>query len=106
MEKMFVFTAILLLGLQQIWASRPLEEEQWLHKNNLVIQSLQRGTVRGSQKNPCSTVPGRSRGRCTLTEMNFAGHVARPTPPFPDVVVKFGPPSIIVTETRKQGSSS
>ncbi|CAL0321026.1 unnamed protein product [Lupinus luteus] len=79
--KMFVFTTILLLGLHQICASRPLEEEQWLHKN-LIIQSLQRGTVRGSQKNPCSTVPGRSRGRCILTQMNFAGHVAHATPSF------------------------
>ncbi|OIW07159.1 hypothetical protein TanjilG_10132 [Lupinus angustifolius] len=79
--KMFVFTTILLLGLHQIYASRPLEEEQWLHKN-LIIQSLQRGTVRGSQKNPCSTVPGRSRGRCILTQKNFAGHVAHATPSF------------------------
>jgi hypothetical protein len=31
--------------------------------------------VKGSQKNPCSTVPGRSRGRCTLGEIHVAGHL-------------------------------
>ncbi|KAK7269172.1 hypothetical protein RIF29_21888 [Crotalaria pallida] len=105
--KMLVFTTILLLGLHQICASRLLVEEQWLHKN-LIIQSLQRGPVRGSQKNPCSTVPGRSHGRCTLTQMNFAGQVVHaPLLPFPDVVVKFGTASIDVTEkTQKQDSSS
>ncbi|CAJ2631464.1 unnamed protein product [Trifolium pratense] len=36
---------------------------------------LQRGPVKGSQKNPCSTVPGRSRGRCTLAEIHVAGHL-------------------------------
>jgi hypothetical protein len=36
---------------------------------------LQRGPVKGSQKNPCSTVAGRSRGRCTLGEIHVAGHL-------------------------------
>lgn len=36
---------------------------------------LQRGPVKGSTKNPCSTVPGRSNGRCTLAEIHVAGHV-------------------------------
>ncbi|KAK7344164.1 hypothetical protein VNO77_13492 [Canavalia gladiata] len=84
--KMFVFTIILLLGLQQIWALRPLKEGQLMQKN-LVIQSLPRGPVQGSQSNPCSTVPGRSRGRCTLAEINVADHVAQPPPPSPDSVI-------------------
>ncbi|CAL5194601.1 unnamed protein product [Lathyrus oleraceus] len=37
---------------------------------------LQRGPVKGSTKNPCSTVPGRSKGRCTLAEIHVAGHVS------------------------------
>nr|KYP71776.1 hypothetical protein KK1_011049 [Cajanus cajan] len=50
-------TMILLLSLEKTRAGRTLEGEQWLHKN-LVFHSLQRGPVRGSQRNPCSTVPG------------------------------------------------
>ncbi|RZB45305.1 hypothetical protein D0Y65_054905 [Glycine soja] len=72
--KMLMFTTILLLGLQQIWAFRPLKEDQWL-KQRLVIQSLQRGHVQHSERNPCSTVPGRSKGRCT-SEINVADHVS------------------------------
>ncbi|KAK7376277.1 hypothetical protein VNO78_34740 [Psophocarpus tetragonolobus] len=78
-KKILLFTAILLLGLQQIWAFRPLKEDQWL-KQRLIIQSLQRGTVQGSQRNPCSTVPGRNRGRCT-SQISFTDHVARAPPP-------------------------
>jgi len=71
---MLVFTAILVLSLQEAWGFRPLKEKQpW--QNKLIIQSLQRGPVQGSQRNPCSTVPGRSRGRCTF-ETNVA-----PAPP-------------------------
>ncbi|KAK7277809.1 hypothetical protein RJT34_22826 [Clitoria ternatea] len=79
--KMLVFTAIMVLsGMQQIWAIRPLKEDQ-LWQRNIVIQSLQRGPVQGSQRNPCSTVPGRSRGRCTLAETNVdAGHVVHAPP--------------------------
>ncbi|KAJ1385115.1 hypothetical protein SESBI_41900 [Sesbania bispinosa] len=73
--KMCVLTTIfLLLSLQSIFGARTLEGEEWSQKN-LLFQSLQRGPVKQSQKNPCSTVPGRSRGRCTLGEMNVAGHV-------------------------------
>ncbi|TKY52111.1 26S protease regulatory subunit 10B [Spatholobus suberectus] len=83
--KMLVFTTILLLGLQQIWAFRPLKEDQLLQKG-LVIQLLPRGPVQGSRRNPCSTVPGRSHGRCTLAEINVAGHVAHAPPTLPEVV--------------------
>jgi len=53
---------------------------------------LQRGPVKGSQKNPCSTVPGRSKGRCTLAEIHVAGHinVVHSSPSFPaDIIPKF-----------------
>lgn len=97
MKMMFVFTTILLLGLHKILAARTLEgDQQWLQQKNLLIQSLQRGPVKSSKKNPCSTVPGRSRGHCTLSEMNVAGHVAH-------AALKFGAPSINAYVTPKKG---
>ncbi|CAJ2652260.1 unnamed protein product [Trifolium pratense] len=88
--KMLVFTTLIILfGSQQIRAVRPLsiEKEFLLLQKNVAIQSLQRGPVQGSQTNPCSTVPGRNHGRCTLANMNVAGHVAHPIPPpFPVLV--------------------
>ncbi|TKY61363.1 hypothetical protein E2542_SST11214 [Spatholobus suberectus] len=103
--KMWVFTiVIVLLSLQKIRAARTLEGEQWLHKN-LVLHSLQRGPVQPSQRNPCSTVPGRSRGHCTLGAINVAGHVVHAPPLFQDVVTKFGPalpPSIDANGTPER----
>lgn len=80
MIKLGMFTTlILVLSLENIRAARTLEGEEWLQKKNvLIFQSLQRGPVKGSQKNPCSTVPGRSRGRCTLAEIHVAGHAPPP----------------------------
>lgn len=104
--KMLVFSTIMLLSLEKIWGARTLDGEQWMHKNILVLQSLPRGPVKNSQKNPCSTVPGRGKGRCALEEMNVAGHVAHappsPSPPpplFPDIVPKFGRASINADES-------
>ncbi|RDX68147.1 hypothetical protein CR513_52895, partial [Mucuna pruriens] len=85
---------IVLLSLEKKSVARTLEGEQWLQKN-LVLHSLPRGNVRGSQRNPCSTVPGRSRGRCTL------GVVHAPLL-LPDIVPNFGealPPSINANAT-------
>jgi len=86
MKIMLVFTTIiLLLGSQQIRARPLLIEKQFflLLQKNVAIQSLQRGPVQSSQTNPCSTVPGRSRGRCTLADVNVADHVAQPPPQQP-----------------------
>ncbi|KAL2325368.1 hypothetical protein Fmac_024426 [Flemingia macrophylla] len=78
--KMLVFTTIMVLSLHQMYAFRPLKEGPfWQQK--LLIQSLQRGPVQRSQRNPCSTVPGRSRGRCTLAENDVVVHHAPPPPP-------------------------
>ncbi|QHN77784.1 hypothetical protein HN51_055147 [Arachis hypogaea] len=94
MKKAFVFVAILMLGLHQINASRPLKlrDGQLLfnQKNKLQILMLPRGPVTGSQPNPCSTVPGRRRGRCAA-EVNHGAYAA-PPPPFPDMLAnnKFG----------------
>lgn len=99
-------TMILVLSLEKTRGTRTLEGEQWLH-NNLVLHSLQRGPVRSSQRNPCSTVPGRSRGRCTLGEINVAGHqyhvaIAHAPPLFQNVLPKFGEakPSIHTPKDR------
>ncbi|MED6176164.1 hypothetical protein PIB30_085445 [Stylosanthes scabra] len=99
MKKYFVFITILMLGLHQINALRPLklrgEDGQLIvnQKNKLILmmQSLPRGPLRGSQPNPCSTVPGQRRGRCTA-EVNHGAYAAPPPPLFPgDMVVnKFG----------------
>ncbi|KAL2325391.1 hypothetical protein Fmac_024449 [Flemingia macrophylla] len=62
--KMLVFKMILVLSLHQMYAFRPLKEGQFLQQG-LIIQALQRGLVPGSRRNPCSTIPGRSRGSCT-----------------------------------------
>ena len=92
---MCALATVLLLSLHTTWGARTLEGKQWLKKDTTVtiFQSLQRGPVKPSQRNPCSTVPGRSKGHCTLSEMNVAGHVAlahAAPPAYPDTLVKFG----------------
>ncbi|KAE8728496.1 Phosphoribosylaminoimidazole carboxylase atpase-subunit isoform 1 [Hibiscus syriacus] len=92
----FISAIVLLLSFQHVLATRPLDEEDDVHSfnENLIVQSLQRGPVPPSTGNPCTNIPGRSRGRCTLTEMNTIGdggvaayHAAQPV--FPEFVVKF-----------------
>ncbi|XP_054797758.1 uncharacterized protein LOC129302867 [Prosopis cineraria] len=100
-----VLATIMILSLQQIMAARPLEGELWLQKN-LVIQSLRRGPVEGPHRNPCSTIPGRSRGRCAFQINVDAGHVAyaQPPPAFPDQPVNFGAASMLYNDTLHQNS--
>ncbi|XP_021888699.1 uncharacterized protein LOC110807772 [Carica papaya] len=94
---------------QKTAAVRLLDEEQWLAKN-LIVQSLQRGPVPPSGGNPCTFIPGRNRGRCTLSEMDVAGQFPRaPAAAFPDIVVDFGAVTAGnsgANETQKQDSSS
>lgn len=80
LNKQFLTITVLICAIlsvsfcQQISATRLLllDGEQWLQKNP-ILQSLQRGPVPPvGRGNPCTFIPGRSRGRCTLTEMNFA----------------------------------
>ncbi|XP_038999183.1 protein ACCELERATED CELL DEATH 6-like [Hibiscus syriacus] len=96
----FVFISVVLNSTLHpfpplFWATRPLDEEDDVHSfnENLIVQSLQRGPVPPSAGNRCTNIPGRSRGRCTLTEMNAVGgggvaayHAAPPV--FPEFVVK------------------
>ncbi|OMO71985.1 hypothetical protein CCACVL1_18003 [Corchorus capsularis] len=92
----FIFAIVLLLSFDQhVLATRPLDEEVQVptFNKNVILQSLQRGPVPPSGGNPCTNTPGRSRGRCTLTEMNVVGGhggVAHPPPAFPEYVVSFG----------------
>lgn len=95
----------------QASAMRPLFEEQWLQKNPIKIQSLRKGPVPSRGGNPCTYIPGRGRGRCTLTQMNFAAtataHATQPA--FPDIVEKFAAASAdddYNNKTHKHDSSS
>ncbi|KAJ6694134.1 hypothetical protein OIU85_004877 [Salix viminalis] len=91
---------------QKILAARPLEGEQWLEKNLGNIQSLQRGPVTPISGSPCTHIPGRGSGTCSLGARNFAGHAAAHAPPaFPDAIMSFAAASA-TGETHKQDSSS
>ncbi|CAI0434351.1 unnamed protein product [Linum tenue] len=63
----------------QVAEMRPLKEDGGDGDNHLLflLQSLQRGAVRGSGPNPCTNIPGRNRGSCTraVTAMNVVGDV-------------------------------
>ncbi|XP_038718460.1 uncharacterized protein LOC120011428 [Tripterygium wilfordii] len=76
--KALCILAIFLASLLQIGSARPLGGEEWFKKDGLLLQSLQRGPVTGSGPNPCTYIPGRGTGTCTLNGMNVAGHVAAP----------------------------
>ncbi|KAK8633918.1 hypothetical protein V6N13_014751 [Hibiscus sabdariffa] len=75
----FLVFCIVLLH-QHVSASRPLHVHAAFDEN-LVIQALPRGPVPPSAGNPCTNIPGRSNGRCTLAEMNAAGVVHHHAPP-------------------------
>ncbi|KAK8589529.1 hypothetical protein V6N13_088355 [Hibiscus sabdariffa] len=79
----FIFCIILFH--HHVLAARPLPVHA-VFNENLIIQALPRGPVPPSAGNPCTNIPGRSNGRCTLAEMNAVGsrdaqHHA-PPPPF------------------------
>lgn len=75
-----------LLTLHGVAAMRPLEGEEWL-KKQVLTQSLQRGPVTPSGPNPCTHIPGRGSGVCTLNDMNVAGSVVHSPSAFPNLVV-------------------
>ncbi|XVF71953.1 hypothetical protein PTKIN_Ptkin12aG0081500 [Pterospermum kingtungense] len=83
---MFMFRALLvfsfLVALLQLGAMRPLVDE-------LVLQSLQKGPVTGSDHNPCTNIPGSETGVCKLGGMNVAGNVMH-TPAIPSAAAEFG----------------
>ncbi|XP_022995941.1 uncharacterized protein LOC111491306 [Cucurbita maxima] len=63
-------------------AARVMSGEKWMKAKQdmafvLPIQVLQRAPVPPSGRNPCSTIPGQSNGRCTLQTMNVAGGPGR-----------------------------
>ncbi|KAG4167022.1 hypothetical protein ERO13_A13G169025v2 [Gossypium hirsutum] len=103
----FISAIVLLLTFQHVLATRPLDEVPSFN-HNLILQSLPRGPVPPSAGNPCTNIPGRSRGRCMLTEMNAVGrgggggvpHLAPPA--FPEFLVKFGAASAGSNETGQK----
>ncbi|KAE8670949.1 Phosphoribosylaminoimidazole carboxylase atpase-subunit isoform 1 [Hibiscus syriacus] len=87
----FIF-CIILFHLH-VSATRPLHVLHAAALNeNLIIQALPRGPVPPSAGNPCTNIPGRSNGRCTLAEMNAVDggvvHHHAPPPPFRGSVLK------------------
>ncbi|MBA0728358.1 hypothetical protein Golax_001262 [Gossypium laxum] len=105
----FISAIVLLLTFQHVLATRPLDEVPSFN-HNLILQSLPRGPVPPSTGNPCTNIPGRSHGRCMLTEMDAVGrrggsgggvpHLAPPA--FPEFVVKFGAASAGSNETGQK----
>ncbi|TXG66000.1 hypothetical protein EZV62_007275 [Acer yangbiense] len=99
-QVILISTILISLSLSAIetMAMRPLlgEEFQWLdRKSLLIVQSLQKGPVPPAGGNPCTFIPGRGRGRCTLSEMDFADHAAHAPPVFPDrLIARFGAASV------------
>ncbi|XP_057961345.1 uncharacterized protein LOC131153207 [Malania oleifera] len=111
-----IFILIIAISLGSGFA-RVLEgdHEQWVQgheeskKGLMMLQSLQRGPVPPSGKSPCTYIPGRNSGHCTLNGRNFAGHGAAHAPPaFPEFVVEVGVASAAngSTDRGKQDSSS
>ncbi|KAJ8751965.1 hypothetical protein K2173_000711 [Erythroxylum novogranatense] len=80
----------------------PLGDERLMRKQQgLVLQSLQKGGPATSSPNPCSYVPGRGTGTCTLNGMNVAGSVVRSPPAFPGLVVDVGVASTSVNRSQR-----
>ncbi|KAJ6883821.1 hypothetical protein NC652_030925 [Populus alba x Populus x berolinensis] len=105
---MIFVTIVLGSCSEQVLAARPLMEgERWSEKIVGNIQSLQRGPVPPSTGSPCTHIPGRGSGKCTLGERNFAGHTVALAPPaFPDAIMNFDAAASTTSGTHKQDSSS
>ncbi|CAN1291817.1 hypothetical protein LINPERPRIM_LOCUS21298 [Linum perenne] len=85
-----VVAILMLASFLQPAYMRPLKNEEYQQGGfdfgfgfGLLLQSLQKGPVRGSGPNPCTNIPGRNRGTCTsaVTAMNVAGNVFSRQPP-------------------------
>ena len=78
------FALALLLSTKPSEASRILheEKEEWMKKENLLFQSLQKGPIPPSGPNPPTHIPSRSNKVSTISQKGFAGH-AMPQLPLP-----------------------
>ncbi|GFZ13561.1 hypothetical protein Acr_23g0019460 [Actinidia rufa] len=76
------FALALLLSTKPSEASRILHEEkkEWMKKENLLFQSLQKGPVPPTGRNPPTYIPSRSNRASTISQKGFAVH-AMPLPP-------------------------
>ena len=98
---LFVCTVLLVSGFSETLAMRPLEGEKWLI-TSLSFQQLPKGQMKPPSPNPCTNIPrSRSRGRCTLSEMNVAGRQFSHASPlaFPDHIVDFAAASVVAHDS-------
>lgn len=86
-------------------ASRVLTGERWLPGPSVSIAVL-RGPVPSSSRNPCSFIPGFSRGRCTLSEVEDGdAGVQGGSSAFPGLNADGFAAASMVNQTQKQNSS-
>ena len=86
-----LFAFALLLSTKPHEASRILhEEEEWMKKENLLLQSLQQGQVRPSRPNPPSYIPASRSKASTISQKGFAGHAMPQQHVYPQHMVPFG----------------
>ncbi|KAA0063581.1 hypothetical protein E5676_scaffold285G001240 [Cucumis melo var. makuwa] len=78
---------------------------RWLPGSRVPIAVL-RGPVPSSSRNPCSFIPGFSRGRCTLSEVDDgAASVHGGSSAFPGLNADGFAAASMVNQTQKQDSS-
>ncbi|KAG7989518.1 hypothetical protein I3843_03G243400 [Carya illinoinensis] len=83
-----LISAIFLVS-PELGATRSLREEGMDKEELLLVESL-RPIVPPSGPNPCTYIPGRGSGRCTLNGMNIAGNVLHPPrPAFPGSLIAY-----------------
>ncbi|KAG6662690.1 hypothetical protein CIPAW_03G260800, partial [Carya illinoinensis] len=77
------------ISFRKLGATRSLREEGMDKEELLLVESLRR-IVPPSGLNPCTYIPGRGSGRCTLNGMNIAGNVLHaPRPAFPGSLIAY-----------------
>lgn len=64
-QRKILFTVVficmsLIVSLQLLEAWRPMEGEQWVKKDSLVLEVLPKGQLTPSGPNPCTYIPGQS----------------------------------------------
>ena len=85
------FAFALLLSTKPHEASRILHEveEEWMKKENILLQSLHQGPVRPSKPNPPSYIPASRSKASTISQKGFAGHAIPQRHVYPRHMVPF-----------------
>ncbi|KGN60782.1 hypothetical protein Csa_019261 [Cucumis sativus] len=93
------------LSIVDMSAARVLNGERWL-PGSMVPFAMLRGPVPSSSRNPCSFIPGFSRGRCTLSEVDEGDASVRGgSSAFPGLNADGFAAASVVNQTQKQDSS-